>query len=387
MSELFEELERSLNVLNKIVFSSPGQKKEGLPEKITLQKQIKKDDSFVFLSESRVGNKALHRTLSPEEVLPFAQERMEAVLFRQVNLFSGEGEVAYRISKKGKVSRTTNQKAKSAPAAQGHNREKQYLIHEGDRVPFLVDLGVFTSDFKVVRQKYDKFRQINRFIELLDHAFCDFGADRVSVLDFGCGKSYLTFLVYYYFSVIKKIKVRITGYDLKADVVADCNRLAKKYGYNGLEFVVADVTRDPLSQETIDFVISLHACDVATDYALNFALDHKVPYIFSVPCCQHEINSEIKKGRGDLDLFLRHGLFQERMSALLTDAFRARILECEGYGVDVLEFVDFAHSPKNLMLRAKRKERPKRSSFDDLIQMEEKYGFRQTLLHLRKDPK
>ncbi|MBR7165104.1 MAG: SAM-dependent methyltransferase, partial [Clostridia bacterium] len=206
--------------------------------------------------------------------------------------------------------------------------------------------------------------------------------EEIHVLDFGCGKSYLTFFVYYYFAILKKKRVRIIGYDLKEDVVAHCNALAKKYGYHGLSFVVADVTRDVLTHEAIDFVISLHACDVATDFALNYALERDVPYIFSVPCCQHEINSAIKKGGGDLDLFLEHGLLKERMSALLTDAIRAQVLESEGYRVDVLEFVDFAHSPKNIMLRAK-KTAHKKKNFTALKDMEDRYGFRQTLLHLR----
>ena len=151
--------------------------------------------------------------------------------------------------------------------------------------------------------------------------------------------------------------------------------------------MVADVTKDNLSEEKIDFVISLHACDTATDFALHYALEKKVPYIFSVPCCQHEVCSSIQKGEGELDLFLKHGIFKERMSALLTDAFRTEVLECEGYRVDVVEFVDFAHSPKNLMLRAKRKEKAEKKSLSHLLELEEKYGFRQTLVHLREDKK
>jgi len=384
MERLFSELEQSLPSLSKIVLSAPAKKDSEHPQKILLQ-QILSDGKIQFRAETHRENKVFHSSLSEEKVLPFLQKNLKEHAFRQINLFSSENEISFRISKKGKISRSVNQKGGVKSIAVPHNRVKNYQIQEGDRVPFLVDLGVFTKDFKVVRAKYDKFRQINRFAELLDHAFSDYGKDEIKVLDFGCGKSYLTFLIYYYFAVQKKIRVRIIGYDLKKDVVAHCNALAKQYGYHGLSFEVADVTKDRLFSDSIDFVISLHACDVATDFALNFALEHQVPYIFSVPCCQHEINSAIHKSGGELDLFLDHGLFKERLSALLTDAIRTRVLEREGYRVEILEFVDFAHSPKNLMIRAKRKEHPKQMPLEDLLELEKLYGFRQTLLHLRKD--
>ena len=382
MKEIIQELEQSPLAYSKIIFSAPGEKSPSLPGKISLEKRQKKDETDFYFAESFRENKAFHQSIEADALLSFVERVMEESRFRQVNLFSQEGEVAFRISKKGKVSRTVNRKAAPANVRQAHNREKNYLICEGDPVPFMVDLGVFTKDFRIVAQKQDKFRQINRFIEILDHAFRHWEKEEIHVLDFGCGKSYLTFFVYYYFAILKKKRVRIIGYDLKEDVVAHCNALAKKYGYHGLSFVVADVTRDVLTHEAIDFVISLHACDVATDFALNYALERDVPYIFSVPCCQHEINSAIKKGGGDLDLFLEHGLLKERMSALLTDAIRAQVLESEGYRVDVLEFVDFAHSPKNIMLRAK-KTAHKKKNFTALKDMEDRYGFRQTLLHLR----
>jgi SAM-dependent methyltransferase len=384
MQEILLEIKGCLSALAKIVLSAPGEKSPSLSEKILLVKAINKDGSPLFRAEEFRGNKTFHQSLSENQILSFIEEKCKENRFRQINLFTREQEISFRISKKGKVAKSINRKGGIAPQVrEGHNREKNYLIREGQAVPFMVDLGVFTREYKVVASKYDKFRQINRFIELVDHAFSDYEKDEIHILDFGCGKSYLTFFIYYYFGILKKKRVHITGYDIKEDVVENCNTLAKKYGYHGLEFVVADVTRDKLSREKIDFVISLHACDVATDFALNFALEHQVPYIFSVPCCQHEIGASIQKGKGDLDLFLSHGLFKERISALLTDAFRAEILAIEGYRVDVLEFVDFAHSPKNLMLRAKRKEKIKKGSFQPLFEMEKKYSFEQTLLHLR----
>lgn len=200
---------------------------------------------------------------------------------------------------------------------------------------------------------YDKFRQVNRFLEILDDVFKNYSAKKLTMLDFGAGKAYLTFIVYYYFAVIKGIDVEIIGYDLKADVVQNCSLLARKYGYDNLSFVVADVTKDVLTEKSIDAVLSLHACDTATDYALYYAVTHKVKYVFSVPCCQHEINACITSG-GDLDVMLKYGIIEDRLSSLLTDSVRATVLEDCGYKVDVLEFVDFAHTPKNLMLRVVR---------------------------------
>lgn len=262
-----------------------------------------------------------------------------------------------------------------------HNKQKSYLINEGDNVPALVDLGIFTKDGKIVKAKYDKFKQINRFIEIIDDVFKSIKKDKITILDFGCGKSYLTFLVYYYFVEIKKIKVNIIGYDLKSDVVDSCNDIAKTYGYKGLHFFVNDVKKDKLFEGDIDMIISLHACDTATDYALDYAIKRKIPYIFSVPCCQHEINQTIKKG-GDFDILFEDGLIKERFSALLTDAIRVEILRSYGYVVDVIEFVDFAHSPKNIMIRGKLTKSKK--SFSNVENLIKKYKFKQKLYELTK---
>lgn len=261
-----------------------------------------------------------------------------------------------------------------------HNKQKQYFINEGDDVPALVDLGIFTRDGKIVASMYDKFKQINKFIEIIDASLKNFSGQEITILDFGCGKSYLTFLIYYYFEKLRKIKAKIIGYDLKADVIEHCNQIAKKYGYDGLQFVVSDVKSDKLYNNKIDMVISLHACDTATDYALNFAIENNVKYIFSVPCCQHEINLSIAKA-GDFDILLKDGLFKERFSALLTDAIRTEVLRSVGYSVDVIEFVDFAHSPKNIMLRATKNSTKK--SYQNLLNLKEKYKFKQTLIDLQ----
>ena len=240
---------------------------------------------------------------------------------------------------------------------------------------------MFTPDFRIVKAKYDKYRQINRFIQLIDDEFAASQRKSLTILDFGCGKSYLTFIMYYYFAVKRGMDVRIIGYDLKADVVEHCNAVAARYGYDRLRFVVADVTKDKLYDEHIDMVVTLHACDTATDYALYYAIQKQADYIFSVPCCQHEVNSQIKKA-GELDIFLRHGIVKERMCALLTDSIRAAALEDMGYRTDMIEFVDFEHSPKNIMLRARRVRPPRGRELPACRALAEKYGFQQTLLKL-----
>lgn len=338
--------------------------------------KIESGKGAYWQAETRRDNKAFHQNF-PD---PTAFLADQLPFYRQAHLFSPEKTYDFRLSKKGKILSNTHAGGSAVPAR--HDRQKEYLINEGDPVPFLVDLGVFTREYKIVRSKYDKFRQINRFLEILDDEMKSFPKEEVSVLDFGCGKSYLTFFIYYYFAVIQKKKVRILGYDLKKDVVDACNALAKKYGCNGLSFVVADVKKDALADEKIDLIVSLHACDTATDYALSYAIDKDVPFIFSVPCCQHEIGARIQKSGGDFDLLLEHGLFKERFSALLTDAIRAKVLKECGYRVEVIEFVDFAHSPKNVMLRAKKCGAGERR-FEDLFDLEKRWGFQQTLLHLQ----
>lgn len=321
-----------------------------------------------------------HKNLSFEQLLSWVEETGEKN-FRQAVLTAQGTSIHYTIfpdKTKRRESANTLRTQKS-----GHNREKAYLLREGENIPALVDLGVFSKDFKIIRSKYDKYKQINRFVELIDDCFSKSSLDEITILDFGCGKSYLTFIVYYYFTKIRNIRAHVVGFDLKKDVVENCNSIAKRYGYTDLEFFVNDVTSDRVFSGKADMIITLHACDKATDYALFYAIENKIKNIFSVPCCQHEINSQIKKG-GDFDLLLSHGLIRERFCALLTDSLRAEILRRFGYETDVIEFVDFEHSPKNLMLRCELK-KEKTPELSDLSALCEKYGTAQTLLRLSKD--
>lgn len=277
---------------------------------------------------------------------PFRQAQIETKQFRNTVL----------IGKKGTT--TIKQKRKEAaletPEVKSHNREKNYIIREGEPVDFLVELGVMSRDGKVLKNKYDKFRQINRFLEFIEDVLPALPKERVlRVIDFGCGKSYLTFAMYYYLHVLKGMELEVTGLDLKKDVIAHCGKLAEKLGYQGLHFEMGDIAGYK-DAKGADMVVTLHACDTATDYALAQAIEWGARVILSVPCCQHEVNRQIKCE--PLESVLKYGIIKERMSALLTDALRAEMLKEQGYETQILEFIDMEHTPKNLLIRAVRRE-------------------------------
>ena len=265
---------------------------------------------------------------------------------------------------------------------ESNNRKKRRIIDEGTVVEPLVDMGIFTSEGKVVRNMEDKFRQINRFLEMVDDVIGEGKFEEIHVVDFGCGKAYLTFIMYYYLTYIKGIKAYMTGLDLKADVIKKCNEAAQKYGYENLRFEVGDISVYR-SDEPVDMVVTLHACDTATDYALYHAMKWKSRIILSVPCCQHEINGQIKSER--LSGLTKYGLLKERFSAILTDTVRASLLEYKGYKTQVMEFVDFSHTPKNVLIRAERKNIPENKRKNSLREAEallDEFGVKQTLYSL-----
>lgn len=353
--------------------------------RIVLRRVLIKN-TVCFQAEKFKGTQVFHENITTDNIAEWLEQNV-LFKFKQVCIVLDDRVVTYLFSGKGKVKRLEQSSSTQMQAiVSSNNRKKRYILNEGDEIPAFVDLGIFTKEFKVVNSMYDKFKQINRFVEILDDTLKKFDGKDITLLDFGCGKSYLTFVIYHYLVTVRKLNAKIIGYDLKSDVVKHCNALALKYGYSGLRFVEADVTKDRLYNEKIDVVVSLHACDTATDYALYYAISKKVPYIFSVPCCQHEINKTIRKADGDLDALLKYGIVKERVSALLTDTVRAMLLEDEGYNVDVMEFVDLAHSPKNLMIRAECN--PKVGSRRNAAKIEElmqKYGFEQTLYKLLKN--
>jgi SAM-dependent methyltransferase len=317
-------------------------------EKIVITPCIIKGDT-VYQAEQFTRTQAFHRNMTHNELSGYITELLSDE-FRQLDSFSDTCDMNIKISKKGKV--MTGRHAKvpvPLTASASHNRKKKRLIEEGTVVPPLIDMGIFTSDGRIVKSMGDKFRQINRFLEIVDDAIETCGFKSVNIVDFGCGKAYLTFILYYYLTYVKHIDAHMTGLDLKADVIADCSKAAEKYGYEKLHFEVGDISQYT-SENQIDMVITLHACDTATDYALYNAVNWGSRVILSVPCCQHELNAQIHTD--ELSALTKYGIIKERISALATDALRASLLENAGYKTQVLEFVDLSHTPKNLLIRA-----------------------------------
>ena len=295
---------------------------------------------------------------------------------------SSRGQARVLVGKKGTVTikvKKNQQKMVAAPNVASHNRQKRYILEEGKHVAFLEDLGVMTADGKVVRSRYDKFRQINRFLEFIEDILPRLNKSRENVIiDFGCGKSYLTFAMYYYLHELKGYEVRIIGLDLKQDVIDHCNRLSVAYGFDKLKFYHGDIASYD-GVDHVDMVVTLHACDTATDYALEKAVKWDASVILSVPCCQHELNKQMDNEL--LRPVLQYGLIKERMAALYTDALRAEILENRGYRTQILEFIDMEHTPKNILIRAVKQGGPKdnRKEIEDILQF---LGTEQTLAGL-----
>ena len=347
--ELKGLLENYINIdLQKIVIS--GAKEKSGPSKVRIRPILLRD-KLVYQCTKTVGAKELHSNHEKDEVCQLIVECMDKQ-FKQLQLQHRQAMASVLVSKKGKM--TIKNKATSGEnkVAQSltHNRQKQYILQSGQKVDFLIDLKVMTKEGEIVRARYDKFRQINRFLEFIEDVLWRLPADReITIVDFGCGKSYLTFAMYHYLKEIKGLNIRIIGLDLKDDVIDKCNKLRTKYGYEKLDFVKGDIASyDKVSQ--VDMVVTLHACDTATDAAIAKAVKWKAAVILSVPCCQHELNAQINNEM--LAPVLSYGIIKERMAALITDGLRAQMLVEVGYETQILEFVDMEHTPKNLLIRA-----------------------------------
>jgi len=382
MNELEQYLKMMIEAdVKKIIISNPTHSANEY-KKLVIEKLNNKKDTYQISKYTKT--QVFHENLGLDAIAKRCYELTEG-LFKQVNGMSDSEEHIILVSKKGKASYKVKKKANDQVVLnqKASSGKKNYILEEGMRIPPLVDMGVFTSDGSVVKSKYDKYKQINRFIEILDDEISNGNITKLNVIDFGCGKSYLTFVVYYYLTKIKNIEVNMIGLDLKESVIKNCNEAAKKYGYDKLHFELGDINgyKTPFD---VDMVITLHACDTATDYALYNAVMWNAKMIFSVPCCQHELNKQIKPK--DLAILSRYGIIKERFSALATDAIRANILECQGYKTQILEFVDLDHTPKNLLIRAiKRPVTPRAkvvSAMKEIESMIEEFGFKPTLYDL-----
>lgn len=325
-------------------------------KKVKVRPLILKGNLYYQISEY-VGTQIFHTNVDKEKLM----DKIEAYLehdFKQMELTCLDKKVTILVSKKGKVTIKKKSQETKQKIDLSHNKAKKYILQEGTIVPFLVDLGVQTKEGKIVRSRYDKFRQINRYLEFVADVMPSLPTDRcINIIDFGCGKSYLTFALYYYMKEICKRDIRVIGLDLKEKVIEDCNSLAARYGYEHLKFVTGDVSTYTCDG-TVDMVVTLHACDTATDYALEKAINWGAKVIFSVPCCQHEVNSQLENEQ--LQPLLKYGLLKERMAALITDGIRANLLEEQGYQVQVMEFIDMEHTPKNILIRGIKEDNAKK---------------------------
>lgn len=342
-----EEIVKDILRENKFiygVFTSPRVKSQY--KKISARPIILKGNNFLQL-EKFTDTQVFHENLTYEDAydafLEFVNE------YRNINFFTGDADYQILVSKKGSIKINRKNPTKKLKI-EAHDKEKQYMISEYQSCDFLITLGVMNKDGKVYAKKYDKFKQINKFLEIVDDSLAGKEIrDGFTIIDFGCGKAYLTFALYHYFYNIRKIKVKITGLDLKKDVIDFCNETAQELNYENLEFLHGDI-RDFEYKNKVNMVVTLHACDTATDAALVKAIGWKSDIILSVPCCQHEFFDKIENK--SLNPMLKHGLIKERLSSLVTDSLRGLFLESRGYKVQLTEFISMEHTPKNILIRA-----------------------------------
>lgn len=382
-----EELKRTLeevfkSEIIKIVISNKVKKDEKY-NKIAINLKENNKNKF-YQIEKFTDKQVFHENIKINEI----SDKVGELIFgnyKQMTAWSNNEIFDLKISKKGKIFLGKKKNDNSKIVAKGHNKEKNYILKEGMIIEPLIDLGVFTNEGKVVNSKYDKYKQINRFIEIIDDEIKKNDYKELTILDFGCGKSYLTFVLYYYFVKIKNINVKMIGLDLKEDVIKKCNDIAKRYNYENLHFELGDINGFKYNNK-VDMVITLHACDTATDYALYNAIKWNSKMIFSVPCCQHEFNSQMKAN--ELSILTKYGIVQERVAALMTDSVRANLLECVGYKTQLLEFIDIAHSPKNILIRASKNnisKEKKEKSLNEVNNLIRTFNFNPTLYNLLKN--
>ena len=380
MNELSKLLQENLNIEFISATLSNPKNKDGV-QKVKVRPILKKDVLY-FQFESFRNNQAFHENVEEKKACEILLKYMENM--RQMQMETQRAAYTILVSKKGKVTiKSKMKKGEKKQINMSHDRKKKYVLEEGVPVPFLQDLGVMTQDGKIVRTKMDKFRQINRFLEFVEDILPQLDKDReLTLLDFGCGKSYLTFAMYYYLKVLKGYNIRIIGLDLKKDVIEHCNQLRTKYGYERLNFYEGDIASYK-GVESVDMVVTLHACDTATDYALAKAVKWGAKVILSVPCCQHEANRTIADET--LSPVMDYGILKERFAAIATDGARAKLLESKGYQTQILEFIDMEHTPKNLLIRAVKTGKPDAKAYEEVQNMSRVLNIDLTLKKLLED--
>jgi SAM-dependent methyltransferase len=316
---------------------------------VTIQKQPAYQFTFHF--ENRVTHENLDRPAAAERAVRLLKET-----FADAALYTPDADYSLRAGANGSFRCKESRPTKASTTNAAHNRTKEHLIPEGVPCPFLIEIGVMTAEGRVRSSMTHKFRQINRFLELVDDLVPSLAPEReLRIVDFGCGKSYLTFALHYLLTEVHGRAVRIIGLDRKAEVIRHCAEIAGRLDCRGLEFRQGDISGHHESEQ-LDLAVSLHACDTATDDALAQALAWKTRVILAVPCCQHEFAKKIDCP--ELASLSRHGILHERFAALATDAFRALVLEICGYATQVVEFIDLEHTAKNVLIRAVRRDQP-----------------------------
>lgn len=382
MEDLRNTIEEILNEeIIKIVISNRSNKEVKYNKINFILKENSKGEYYQIeqYTDKQVFHENIEKNMLKEKLLECMNSN-----YKQMSVWSKGSNFEVKISKKGKIFLGKKKSDNSKLINKSHNKEKNYILKEGMIIEPLIDLGVFTKEGKVINSKYDKYKQINRFIEIIDDEIKKNNFEELTVLDFGCGKSYLTFVLYYYLVEIRKIKVKMIGLDLKEDVIKKCNDIATRYGYDDLHFELGDINGFKYNNK-VDMVITLHACNTATDYALYNAIKWNSKMIFSVPCCQHEFNDQMKSE--DLNILTKYGIIQERVAALMTDAVRSNLLEAAGYKTQLLEFIDIAHSPKNILIRASKANitnNKKEKALNEVKALIKEFNFNPTLLNLLK---
>ena len=379
MEKIIEKIVNNHSII-KIIVSNPRKKSEEV-KKITLRPVIIHGEEM-FQMESHFSNKVTHANCSRESLTGTLYESMKK--YKQMNIFSKEEDIQILAGKIEKPHVKTSKAALSCDSVcKSHNRQKNYIIEEGKPCDFLIALGVMTKDGQVVKKYYNKFRQINRFLEIISDSLPAIDKDYLKIIDFGCGKSYLTFAVYYYLVKMLGKKVNITGLDLKENVIRDCNRIAEELNYEGLEFRLGDIA--DYKDTGCDMIITLHACDTATDYALINAVSWNTRLILSVPCCQHELFSQIDNATDNA--FLKHGILKDKFTEILTNGIRGLMLEACGYDVSMIEFTSLEHTAKNVMIKAVKSEKPskkhKEKALSQYEELKEKYRINPTIEKLK----